>query len=128
MSKPRLQLRQLPIEAESELKQLLDQVGALNGVIGSLVVGHDGWVIANTMPPDTDPELLAQKALDIYKCTSAAVTKLGHMHVHQLVGRTSHGYVVIADFGGGLLVIISNASETSALIPLMRSITGLTGQ
>jgi hypothetical protein len=47
--------------------KLLDQVGHLSGVIGSLVVGHDGWVIANTTPLDIDPELLAQKALDLYK-------------------------------------------------------------
>jgi predicted regulator of Ras-like GTPase activity (Roadblock/LC7/MglB family) len=115
-------------EASAELQQLLDQVGANKGVLGSIVVGHDGLLITNSTPQDLDAELLAQKALDIYKSTSAAVAGIGHQHLHQFVGRTPDGYVVIADFGGGLLIIVSNESDTSALIPLMRSITGLIGQ
>jgi hypothetical protein len=53
---------------------------------------------------------------------------MGHNHLHQLVSRTHLGYVVVADFGGGILVTVSNGQETEKMIPLMRSITQLVAQ
>ncbi len=68
-------MRVLTTEAASELQQLLQHVGANKGVLGSIVVGHDGLLIANSMPPEIDAELLAQAALDIYKCTDTINAK-----------------------------------------------------
>jgi predicted regulator of Ras-like GTPase activity (Roadblock/LC7/MglB family) len=121
-------MRILTIDAASELQQLLQHIGQQRSVIGSVIIGHDGLLIANTLPPDFDAESMGQFALGIYMNTSTSVTKLGHDHVHQFVGRTPRGYIVIADFGGGLLVTISEGSETDSLIPLMRSITQLVAQ
>jgi predicted regulator of Ras-like GTPase activity (Roadblock/LC7/MglB family) len=121
-------MRVLTIEASSELQQLLQQIGLQKSVIGSVIIGHDGLLIANTLPPDFDAESMGQFALGIYMNTSTTVTKLGHEHIHQFVGRTPRGYIVIADFGGGLLVTITEGNETDVLIPLMRSITQLVAQ
>jgi len=121
-------MRILTTEAASELQQLLQHIGQQRTVIGSVIIGHDGLLIANTLPPDFDAESMGQFALGIYMNTSTTVTILGHEHIHQFVGRTPRGYIVIADFGGGLLVTISEGNETDALIPLMRSITQLVAQ
>jgi hypothetical protein len=53
---------------------------------------------------------------------------MGQERVYQIVARTLKGYVVIADFGGGLLVTVSDGKDTDALIPLMRAITQLVAQ
>ena len=118
-------LRILTKENSDDLQALLGQIGAQVGVIGSVIVGHDGLLIANTMPPDMDAESVGVWALGVYMNTEHVTKKMGHDRVHQVVSRTPRGYVIIADFGGGLLVCVTEGTNTDSLIPLMRTITQL---
>ena len=77
------------------------------------------------MPPDIDAESIGVWALGVYMSTEMVIKKMGQDRVHQIVCRTPKGYVIIADFGGGLLVTVSDGKDTDTLIPLMRSITQL---
>ncbi|MBS1956810.1 MAG: roadblock/LC7 domain-containing protein [Cyanobacteria bacterium SZAS-4] len=121
-------MRILTMEAAQELQTLLQHIGTQETVIGSVIVGHDGLLIANTMPPDIDAESMGVWALGLYMSTEMVIKKMGQDRVHQIVSRTPKGYVVIADFGGGLLVTVSDGKDTDTLIPLMRSITQLVAQ
>lgn len=112
-------------EAASELTSLLHHIAGQNAVVGSVIVGHDGLLIANTMPPEMDAESVGVWALGVYMNTQHVVRKMGQNTVHQIVSKTPKGYLVIADFGGGLLVVLSDGKDTDTLIPLMRSITQL---
>jgi uncharacterized protein len=118
-------MRILTMEAASELQSLLQHVGSQPGVVGSVIVGNDGLLIANTMPPELDGEQIGVWALAVYMNTQNAAKKLGNDRVYQIVSKTPRGYLVIADFGSGLLVTVSDARETDALVPLMRNITQL---
>jgi predicted regulator of Ras-like GTPase activity (Roadblock/LC7/MglB family) len=118
-------LRILTSEASNDLQALLGQIGSQQGVLGSVIVGHDGLLIANTMPGDMDAESVGVWALGVYMNTEHVTKKMGHERVHQVVSRTPKGYVVIADFGGGLLVTVTEGQTTDLLIPLMRTITQL---
>jgi len=118
-------MRILTLEASQDLQALLSQIGTQQGVIGSVIVGHDGLLIANTMPGDMDAESVGVWALGVYMNTEHVTKKMGHDRVHQVVSRTPRGYVVIADFGGGLLVTVTDGRDTDSLIPLMRTITQL---
>ncbi|MBP9091005.1 roadblock/LC7 domain-containing protein [bacterium] len=118
-------MRILTLEASQDLQSLLSQIGTQQGVIGSVIVGHDGLLIANTMPGDMDAESVGVWALGVYMNTEHVTKKMGHDRVHQVVSRTPRGYVVIADFGGGLLVTVTDGRDTDSLIPLMRTITQL---
>ncbi len=121
-------MRILTLEAAQELQTLLHHIGTQETVVGSVIVGHDGLLIANTMPPDIDAESIGVWALGVYMSTEMVIKKMGQDRVHQIVSRTPKGYVVIADFGGGLLVTVSDGKDTDTLIPLMRSITQLVAQ
>ena len=118
-------MRILTTDAASELQHLLKHICQQRYVIGCLIIGHDGLLIATALPSEFDPQLLGELALGTYMNTSVTTSKLGYEHIHQFVVRTPQGYVVIADFGGGLLVVISDGSETDNLIPMMRGITQL---
>jgi predicted regulator of Ras-like GTPase activity (Roadblock/LC7/MglB family) len=118
-------MRILTMEAAQELQTLLHHIGTQETVVGSVIVGHDGLLIANTMPPDIDAESIGVWALGVYMSTEMVIKKMGQDRVHQIVCRTPKGYVIIADFGGGLLVTVSDGKDTDTLIPLMRSITQL---
>lgn len=121
-------VRVLTHEASDEINRLLEHIANQPGVVGSVIVGHDGILIANSLPKEQDPETIGIFSLGIYINTTNTSKKMGHNHLHQLVCRTAIGYLVIADFGGGILVTVSNALETDKLIPLMRSITQLVAQ
>jgi predicted regulator of Ras-like GTPase activity (Roadblock/LC7/MglB family) len=121
-------MRILTMEAAQELQQLLHHIGTQATVVGSVIVGHDGLLIANTMPSDMDAESIGVWALGVYMNTEHVIKKMGQDRVHQIVSRTPRGYLVIADFGGGLLVTVSDGKDTDTLIPLMRSITQLVAQ
>lgn len=121
-------MRILTMEAAQELQTLLHHIGTQETVVGSVIVGHDGLLIANTMPSDIDAESIGVWALGLYMSTEMVIKKMGQDRVHQIVSRTPKGYVVIADFGGGLLVTVSDGKDTDTLIPLMRSITQLVAQ
>jgi len=118
-------MRILPMEAAMELHSLLQSVGSQPKVLGSVIIGKDGLLIANTMPAEIDGEQLGVWALAVYMNTQNAARKLGNERVYQIVLKTPRGYLVIADFGSGLLVTVSDARETDALVPLMRTITQL---
>ncbi len=122
------QMRILTLEAAQELQGLLHTIGQQASVVGSVIVGHDGILIANTMPKNIDPESIGVWALGIYLNTDGVLKRLGHDHIHQVVARTPLGYLIIADFGGGILVTVTEGSQTELLMPLMRSITQLVAQ
>jgi uncharacterized protein len=123
-------VRVLTHEASDEINKLLEHIATQPGVVGSVIVGHDGILIANSLPKEMDPESIGILSLAIYVNTTNIIKKqpMKHNHLHQLVSKTQHGYVVVADFGGGILVTVSSAQETEKLIPLMRSITQLVAQ
>ena len=118
-------MRILTLDAAQELQNLLTHIQQIPGVVGSVIVGHDGILIANSMPQDIEAESIGVWALGVYFNTDGVIKKMGHNHVHQAVCRTPRGYLIIADFGGGILVTLSDGPETERLIPLMRSITQL---
>jgi hypothetical protein len=62
-------MRILTTDAAQELQNLLHHIGTQKTVIGSVIVGHDGLLIANTMPNDLDAESIGVWALGIYMNT-----------------------------------------------------------
>ncbi len=118
-------MRTLTLEANEELKTLLRQIDAQQGVLGTLVVGHDGLLIAHTMSQDADAETLGVEAFGVFMGTVQIVEKLGDENVRQIVSQTNQGYLIIANFGAGLLVTLTNPIMLDKLLPLMRTITQL---
>ncbi len=118
-------MRTLTLEANEELKNLLKQIDAQQGVLGTVIVGHDGLLIAHTMLQDADAESLGVEALAIYMGTLQVVEKLGDDNVRQIVSQTNQGYLIVANFGAGLLVTLTNPIKLDGLLPLMRTITQL---
>jgi predicted regulator of Ras-like GTPase activity (Roadblock/LC7/MglB family) len=106
-------------ENSDDLQALLGQMHSQKGVIGSAIVGHDGVLIADTMPKDMDTKSLGVSALGIYMHSEHVTKKMGHDRIHQIILKDPRGYIIIADFGGGLLVSLIEDEEADWIIPLM---------
>jgi predicted regulator of Ras-like GTPase activity (Roadblock/LC7/MglB family) len=118
-------MRILTPEGAAELNSILQHVGAHPGVLGSVIIGHDGLLIVNNMPPEMDAEYFGVMAYTVFMSTTHATAKMGSQRVEQIVSKTPLGYLVIANFGNGLLVTASDVQVIEGLIPLLRSITQL---
>jgi predicted regulator of Ras-like GTPase activity (Roadblock/LC7/MglB family) len=120
-----MRIHSLSSDGEGEIRRLLTYVSKEAGVQGSVIVGHDGVIFDHDLPKQFDAPDIALIALDMFRNTRESGRQAGHDKLHQLICRTMTGYVVIADFGGGLLVTLSRLTQTKNLISLMRSITQL---
>ncbi len=118
-------MRVLTEDAAQELNGLLNHISSQPGVLGSVIVGHDGILVTSNVPDELEAESLAVWSLGIYLNTDNAIKKMGHNNIQLIIAQTSKGYLVIADFGAGILATISNDPQVSSLIPLMRVITQL---
>lgn len=122
VEKSELELRKQSLEASENFQALLLEIGELQGVLGCVIVGHDGLLIANTFPEEVDAESIGVWALGEYINTEHVMNKMGHERVHQIINKVARNYIAVAYFGGGLLVAIT---ESNDITTLMRKITDL---
>jgi predicted regulator of Ras-like GTPase activity (Roadblock/LC7/MglB family) len=115
-------MREPSAAAQQELQNLLSEIMAIETVSGAAIVGHDGALLAANMPNE-DAEALSYWALSIFTSTEVGIEKLQHGRVHQIVARTSKGYLVIANYGGGLLFVLTDSEDLAKMITVARCIT-----
>jgi predicted regulator of Ras-like GTPase activity (Roadblock/LC7/MglB family) len=113
----------ISFEASQELGRLLDTVNEFPDVIGSLIVGHDGLILGNKLPKSIDAELLASVTVALFSSSESCVQVMWQSKIHQIALNTIGGRTIIANFGGGILVIVMDGGP--GLIPTMRRIAQL---
>jgi len=94
--------------------RILDTLITEPGVIGALIVGLDGTLVADKLPPEYDRETIGIMSLGVYINTVNSAKKLGQNHLHQMVCQTKMGCLVIANLGDVLLITVSD-SQTRGL-------------
>ena len=93
------------------------------GVVGTIVVGHDGLLLASDFEAGFDEQSIGIWALGVYMNTEHVIKKFGHSRLLVIVANTPKGHVIIADCGSGLLATICDDEEL--MIPLMKGVTKL---
>ena len=120
-----LNTRILTEDTSNNLKKMLEHIQTQAQVIGSVLVGMDGFLYSNTLPREIDAESFGVWALGIFMNTSNVVKQLQFNKVKHIISKTQLGYLIIADCKDVILVTVSNGSDTSTLMPLMKTITNL---
>ena len=92
-----------------ELRSLLVQINGQKEVLGSLIVGHDGTVIAHNVSNEIDFETVGISSLGIYMHSDHVASRLLHNQIEQVLLRTTQGYTIISDFGAGILVVLTDS-------------------
>ncbi len=114
-------------DQESEaLLECLKPIENLQGVAGCIILGYDGMIITSSLPEHADRDALSAWALLTYMNTHELVQAVGHSKLRQVVSRTHSGYLLLADFGQGLLLAVSDNASTEAMLPLMKSVRRVT--
>ncbi len=118
--------RILSDEEALALQDCLSPIESLQGVAGCIILGYDGMIIMSSLPDHADKDALSAWALLTYMNTHDLVRVVGHSRLRQFVSRTLSGYLLLADFGQGLLLAVSDNASTEAILPLMKSVRRVT--
>ncbi len=118
--------RILSDEEAQALQDCLSPIESLQGVAGCIILGYDGMIIMSSLPDHADKDALSAWALLTYINTHELVRVVGHSRLRQFVSRTLSGYLLLADFGQGLLLAVSDNASTEAILPLMKSVRRVT--
>jgi len=60
------------------IERILKDLGRINGVNGSLVVGKDGLIIESQVPGDIDAELVAAMASAVFGTAERSAEEIRH--------------------------------------------------
>ncbi len=99
------------------MQTLLTQLNAVPGVLGSLVCGTDGQLLAQAFPPVFDGSTLAETAASLAESTAGLVTITGPVRMLDL--RHANARVVVQPIRGGNLLFL--CAPTVNMQPLVIS-------
>lgn len=110
------------------LDTLLVDINNINGIMGSLIVGKDGLVIANTMPPDIDKDLVGALTSSLFSNLDGQIKKMKKGNLKRLTVETEIGTYVLTEIEMGTLVVFSDEHEKIQLGEVFKAISTLTGK
>jgi predicted regulator of Ras-like GTPase activity (Roadblock/LC7/MglB family) len=92
--------------AFAALKLLTRPIEENDGVIGSFVVGLDRVLLTSMTKIDFDFKSFCESAVNIFETTRNLLVLTNGSSLRQLIACMSTGYVLITDFGSGLLITL----------------------
>lgn len=117
-----LGLRILTIKALEDLRGILNEITRAEDVTGWAIIGSDGLMVAGYLPDELNAENLAVRALSIYMGTEAMLEGIGNERLQQIILYTEMGVVFVANFGEGIFITISNATQPDKVIRTLKKI------
>ena len=96
--------------------RILKDLGRINGVNGSLVVGKDGLIIESEVPSDIDAELVAAMSSAVFGTAERSAEEMKHEPLQQVMIEGKRGKTLMIDATEGILVLITDVDINLGLI------------
>lgn len=110
------------------LDTLLVDINNVSGILGSIIVGKDGLVIANTMPENVDKDLVGALTSSLFTNIDNQVKKMKKGNLKRLTVETSSGLYILTEIEMGTLVVFGKEEQKVNLSDIYKSITAVTGK
>lgn len=110
------------------IKALLSKIDTYPGVVGSLIVGHDGLVIASTLGTGMDKDMLGALSTALLSTSNLATQKLEIGRLRQMVLLTDNKNngvnktTVLTDVDVGILAVFLEKTELEKIDGLIDAI------
>lgn len=88
------------------MKKVLAELNQEVGVRGSMVIMHDGLVVASNLGVGLQEDLVAAIASNAIQHIKSAVAGIGHDGFTRLILNSAHGKLVFVEIGVGYLVVV----------------------
>jgi predicted regulator of Ras-like GTPase activity (Roadblock/LC7/MglB family) len=98
------------------LEKILEDINRSPSVVGSLICGKDGLLIAHAVPSNIDPEVVSAMASAILGTGERSVSEIGHGDLDQVMIEGSSGKTLMRDVGDGVLVVLTQPDVNLGMI------------
>lgn len=100
------------------IDRVLKDLGRIDGVTGSLIVGKDGLIIEKEVSSDIDSELVAAMSSAVFGTAERSTEEMKHDPLQQVMIEGNRGKTLMIDSGEAILVVITNVDINLGLIRL----------
>jgi predicted regulator of Ras-like GTPase activity (Roadblock/LC7/MglB family) len=114
--------RVLSAQRGEGIQMILNKIDAYPGIAGSLIVGHDGLVIASTLKGDMDRDSLGVLSVACLSTSNLGTRKLEIGKLKQMVMITNTTVSVLTDVDVGILAVFMSAVEIDKIDGLLETI------
>jgi hypothetical protein len=104
------------------IRSLLARIDSYPGVAGSLIVGHDGLVIASTLGSGWDRDMYGALSSSIHSNTNLATGKLELGALRQTILQSEDKVTVLTEVEVGVLAVFCEQREPGKLNGLLEAI------
>jgi predicted regulator of Ras-like GTPase activity (Roadblock/LC7/MglB family) len=110
-------------EEGTEIDQFLRELDGKQGVLGSLLIGYDGLVVAATIGDGLDSFTLGALSLAIYNHTGAVTKHLNLGKLRQTILQSAQTVAVLTSIPRGVLAVFADSNELGPLSGLLNAIS-----
>lgn len=111
------------------MRQIVDDLLRVEGVIGSLLVGKDGLVVASTLIDDEDSEILGAMSAAVYAEIDKATKRIGIGRLIDSIIDAEQGSILLLESRELILVVITHRVVNLGMVKLeMRSASKRIGE
>ncbi len=89
------------------MRKVLDSLNEVAGVLGSMVVTHDGLVVASSLSKALDRDIVAAVASTVVSKTLQALESAGFGALRRYDMKSTHGRMVFVDTGRAYLIVVT---------------------
>ena len=104
------------------IQLILNKIDAYPGIAGSLIVGHDGLVIASTVGEGMDRDSLGVLSVACLSTSNLGTHKLEIGKLKQMVMITNSTISILTDVDVGILAVFMKAAEIDKIDGLLQTI------
>ncbi len=108
----------LEIGAVNMIGRVLKDLGRIQGVNGSLVVGKDGLIIERDVSSDIDSELVGAMSSAVFGTAERSSEEMKHEKLQQVMIEGNKGKTLMIDSGDAILAVITDTNINLGLIRL----------
>lgn len=109
--------------ADSEqVKQLLMSLNGKHGILGCLLVGRDGAVVATSLPKEVDVTMIGALSATLFSNNDVSIQRMNRGNLMQMTLLTDQGILHFYETSGHFLVVLTSKGQKINLEGLIRSV------
>ncbi|MGH9554151.1 MAG: roadblock/LC7 domain-containing protein, partial [Terriglobales bacterium] len=106
----------------SQIQALLAALNGKHGILGCLLVGRDGTVIASSLPPEVDVAMIGALSATLFSNNDVSIQRMNRGNLVQMTLLTDQGILHFLETQGHFLVVLTAKGQRINLEGLIRSV------
>ncbi|MEQ8167926.1 MAG: roadblock/LC7 domain-containing protein [Candidatus Eremiobacterota bacterium] len=93
------------------MENILNKLNQTSEIVGSLIVGRDGLVIASNVPEGVNAELIGAMVAGVFTSAESSMEELRQGEVQTVMIEGEKGKVILCDAGAILVVLLDEVTN-----------------